>query len=77
MEKAEIRRVRGYVLSAIDMEENFSNGVYLDYTVRKNWPGDVDGETFGKIQSLLRILIDDTVRHKNMLSGLKEKLAQL
>ena len=77
MEKAEIKRVNGYILSAIDMEEGFSKGVYLDYTARKNWPADVDIETFEKIQSLLKILIDDTARHKNILAELKKKLAQL
>ena len=77
MEKEAIKRLGGYILSAIDMEENFANGVYLDYTTRKNWPVDVDRETFEKIQSLLKILIDDTARHKNILSELKKKLAQL
>ena len=75
MEKKEI--VKGYILSAIDMEERFAQGVYLDYTASKNWPVDVDKETYVKIQSLLKILIDDTVRHKNILSELKKKLAQL
>jgi len=77
MEKAEIKRVRGYVLSAIDMEESFAKGVYLDYTVRKNWPVNVDRETFEKIQSLLKILMDDSARHKNILAELKKKLTQL
>ena len=69
--------VEGYILSAIDMEERFAQGVYLDYTVSKNWPVDVDRDTFEEIQSLLKILIADTTRHKNILSGLKKKLAQL
>ena len=75
MEKKKI--VEGYILSAIDMEERFAQGVYLDYTVSKNWPVDVDRDTFEEIQSLLKILIADTTRHRNILSGLKEKLAQL
>ena len=77
MEKGEIKRIGGYILSAIDIEESFAKGVYLDYMVRKNWPVDVDRETFEKIQSLLKILIDDTARHKNILTELKKKLAQL
>ena len=77
MEKAEIKRVGGYILSSIDMEESIANGVYADYTDRKNWPADVDKETFEKIQSLLKILIADTARHKKMFSELKKKIAQL
>lgn len=77
MEKTGIKRIGDYILSAIDMEEKFSNGVYLDYTAGKDWPIDVDRETFEKIQSLLNILIEDTTRHKNILSELKKKHAQL
>ena len=77
MKKVEIKRVGGYILSALDMEESFANGVYVDYMDRKNWPVDVDRETFEKIQSLLKILIADTARHKNILSKLKKKIAQL
>ena len=36
MEKEEIKQIGGYILSAIDMEENFAKGVYLDYTAREN-----------------------------------------
>ncbi|MHC4123593.1 MAG: hypothetical protein ACYSSI_08485 [Planctomycetota bacterium] len=71
------KTVQGYILSAIDMEERFSRGVYLDYMARQNWPEDVDKDTFQKIQSLLKILISDTTRHKNILVSLKKKIAQL
>ncbi len=77
MEKAEIKRIRGYILSAIDMEESFANGVYVDYMDRKNWPADIDSKTFEKIRSLLKLLINDTMRHKKILSELKKKIAQL
>ena len=77
MKKGEKKLIGGYILSAIDMEENFSKGVYLDYTVRKNWPADIDTETFNKIQLLLKKLIADTARHKKIFSKLKNKLAQL
>ena len=77
MEKPEIKRIGDYIISAIDMEETFANGVYRDYTDRKNWPGDLDSETFMKIQSLLKILIDDTEKHKNILTRLKKKFVQL
>ena len=69
--------VEGYLLSAIDMEERFAQGVYLDYTAGKNWPVDVNKDTFEEIQFLLKILIADTEKHKNKLSELKKKLAQL
>jgi hypothetical protein len=77
MEKPEIKRIGDYIISAIDMEESFANGVYRDYTARKNWPGDLDSETFMKIQSLLKILINDTEKHKNILTQLKKKIVQL
>ena len=73
MESREI--VQGYVLSAIDMEERFARGVYIDYMDRKNWPVDVDSETFEKILVLLKILVDDTARHKEILGKLKKRLA--
>ena len=76
MEKNEIKRIGGYILSAIDMEERFASGVYLDYTDKKNWPADVNKDTYEKIQSLLNILIDDTTRHKNVFVELKKKLAR-
>lgn len=77
MEKTEIKRIGAYILSAIDMEERFASGVYLDYTAKKNWPDDVNRDTYEKIQSLLNILIDDTTRHKNIFVELRKKLAQL
>ena len=69
--------VESYVLSAMDIEENFAHGVYLDYMARKNWPAGIDGETFKEILFLLQILINDTERHKKTLLEMKKKLSRL
>lgn len=76
MQKNDVKQIGTCLLSAIDMEEAIANGVYLDYTARKNWPDDIDQKTYGKIQSLLKILITDTARHSKIFSELKEKLTQ-
>ena len=76
MQENELKQIGSYLLSAIDMEESFANGVYLDYTDRNKWPGNIDPQTYEKIQVLLNILINDTQRHSKLFSQLKEKLAR-
>ena len=77
MEKDEIRRIGGYLLSAMDMEESLATGVYLDYMARENWPADADEDTYEEIKSLLKILTDDSTRHGKIFFELKDKLSKL
>jgi hypothetical protein len=77
MQEKELKQLGSYLLSAIDMEEDIASSVYRDYTDRKNWPADIDEAAYEEIQSLLRILLNDTVRHKKIFSELKEKIADL
>lgn len=75
MQENELKQLGSYLLSAIDMEEDIASGVYRDYTDRKKWPADIDEGAYEEIQSLLRILLNDTSRHKKIFSELKEKMA--
>ena len=67
--------LRGYILSAIDMEDEFTNSVYHDYMNRKNWPRELSDKTLKTILTYLQVLLDDTQRHKNKLLELKKKLS--
>lgn len=66
--------LKGYILSAIDMEENFTNSVYRDYLKPGNWPGGLNEKTFRKIETCLLTLIKDTEKHITRLFELKRKL---
>jgi hypothetical protein len=77
MDDHEIKQIGTFLLSAIDMEEQFANSVYSDYTKRKNWPADIDEQTYQQIQEILKMLLEDTDRHKKKFLQLKEKLARL
>jgi hypothetical protein len=76
MLQKDLKQVGSYILSAIDMEETFANGVYLEYTKKEKWPTNIDPETYEKIQILLKVLINDTKKHSKIFSQLKDKLGQ-
>lgn len=59
-----------YLVSALDIEDEISNGIYLDYLNPKNWPEGIEPEVFTKIRTRLTVLIEDTKRHKKIIAAL-------
>ena len=60
----------GFLASALDMEDEISNGVYKDYMDPDNWPAGMDLNVFQKIRTHLTTLIEDTRRHRKIVQGL-------
>ena len=60
----------GYLASALNMEDEISNGIYLDYLDPKNWPEAVAPEIFQQIAGRLTVLINDTKKHKKIIAAL-------
>ena len=48
----------GYLASALNMEDEISNGVYADYLKPEDWPEQIKPEIFQKIRDRLIILIE-------------------
>lgn len=67
------KTIAGYLASAMDMEDEISNGVYKDYMDLDNWPAGIDLDVFQEIRKHLTTLIEDTRRHRVIISGLIEK----
>jgi hypothetical protein len=65
-----------FLTSALDMEDEISNSVYKDYVNAKNWPKNLKPEAFQKISEYLNVLIEDTRKHKKIISGLIEQHGQ-
>ncbi len=63
----------GFLASSLDMEDEISNGVYKDYMDPDNWPPGMDLNVFQEIRKHLTTLIEDTRRHRIIISGLIEK----
>ncbi|RJO59381.1 hypothetical protein C4546_02465 [Candidatus Parcubacteria bacterium] len=63
-----------YLLRALDIEDHMSFAVYGVYLIRSMWPKNLSNEPFQEILKLLRILIDDTERHKKIIKGLIKRL---
>ena len=64
------KTLAGYLASALNMEDEISNGIYLDYLNPRNWPGTISPETFRKIATRLTILIDETKKHRKIIAAL-------
>ncbi|MHC4543574.1 MAG: hypothetical protein ACYTDW_02350 [Planctomycetota bacterium] len=60
----------GFLASALDMEDEISNSVYKDYMDPDNWPAGMDLNVFQEIRKRLTTLIEDTRRHRKIISGL-------
>ena len=71
--KRRYSNMKGYISSAIDMEEGFTRSVYHDYMEHENWPDGLNEETLEKVRSYLQILIKDTQNHKKRFVELKKK----
>ena len=67
------RTLAGVLATAIDMEEQIAGGVYEEYLERENWPERLDDDIFETIRGFLTTLIDDTRKHKQILSALAKK----
>ncbi len=66
----------GFFASALDMEEEISNSVYKDYMDAKNWPKNLKPKVFQNIRQYLNVLIEDTQKHKKIISGLIKQYGQ-
>ncbi len=64
----------GFLVSAMDMEDEIARGVYNDYLKRGNWPANLTDESFNEIKQKLKILVDETIQHKQIFSDLLERL---
>ena len=67
------KTVAGFLASALEMEEKVSNSVYRDYLDPANWPADLERDVFRKIKKHLTVLIQDTEKHKKILSALTKQ----
>ena len=67
------KTLSGFLASALDMEELISNSVYRDYLDPANWPADLKPDVFQKITKHLSVLIQDTKKHKKILSALAKQ----
>lgn len=68
--KQEPDTLAGFLVSALDMEDEISNSVYKDYMDLENWPAGINMEAYQQIRKLLFTLIEDTRRHRKIVSGL-------
>jgi len=62
--------IGGVLVSALDMEDQISSGVYEEYMDRQRWPGHLDDATLAEIQQRLTVLVEDTKKHKKILQAL-------
>ena len=67
------KTLAGFLASALEMEEKLSNSVYRDYLDPANWPADLKPNVFQKITKHLSVLIQDTKKHKKILSALTKQ----
>jgi chemotaxis methyl-accepting protein methylase len=65
-----------FLVSALDMEDEISNSVYKDYMNAKNWPKNLNSEAFQSIKQYLNVLIEDTQRHRKIISELIKQYGQ-
>ena len=65
--------IAGYLASAMNLEDEISDSIYLEYMDPAKWPPGVDMNVFQEIQKCLTTLIEDTKRHRITLSELIEK----
>lgn len=61
------------LVSALDMEDEINSSIYNDYMSAKNWPKKLKPEAFEGIRKHLKVLIEDTKRHKATILSLIEK----
>jgi hypothetical protein len=59
-----------FLTSALRLEEQFSNSVYRDYLDPEDWPVELRPDVFDEIKKRLNILIEDSVKHEQVIHGL-------
>ncbi|MHC4569343.1 MAG: ferritin family protein [Planctomycetota bacterium] len=59
-----------FLSSALHLEEQFSSSVYRDYLDPEDWPVDLNPDVFEKIRQHLTVLIEDSMKHEQLLHGL-------
>jgi hypothetical protein len=65
-----------FLTAALDMEDEISNSIYKDYIKAENWPKGLKPEAFRQIKEFLTILIEDTRRHRQIITGLIKQHGQ-
>jgi len=70
------KTLAGFLVSALDMEDEISNSVYKDYMDAKYWPKNLKPEIFQNIKQYLNVLIEDTQEHRKTILGLIQKHGQ-
>jgi len=59
-----------YISSALHLEAQFSSSVYRDYLDPEDWPVELKPDVFGEVKKRLTVLIEDSVKHEQLLHGL-------
>jgi len=72
----ELKTAQGLLLSALDMEDEIAHSIYRDYLERENWPTELKDEVFEEIHKYLITLLNETERHRTIISQLQSKLGQ-
>jgi Mg2+ and Co2+ transporter CorA len=67
------KTIGGILASALDMEDQISQGVYEDYLDRSKWPSQFDEGVFQDIRERLTTLVEDTKKHRKILEALSRE----
>jgi rubrerythrin len=59
-----------YLSSALHLEAQFSSSIYRDYLDPEDWPVELKPDVFGEVKKRLTVLIEDSVKHEQLLHGL-------
>ena len=62
--------IGGVLTAALNMEDDISGGVYLDYLDRNRWPAQLDDDVFAEIEKRLTVLIEGIAKHRKILQAL-------
>lgn len=62
--------IGGVLAAALNMEDDISGGVYLEYLERSRWPAQLDDDVFVEIERRLTLLIEGIAKHKKILRAL-------
>jgi rubrerythrin len=77
-DKAKIRSPKAlahYLSSALHLEAQFSSSIYRDYMDPEDWPVELEPDVFAEIRKRLTVLIEDSVKHEQLLHGLTRQCA--
>lgn len=60
----------GVLAEALNMEDDISGGVYLDYLDRQRWPAQISDDVFDEIHKRLTVLVRGISKHRKILQAL-------